>query len=225
MNAVEKAAVENKVLELQNDGSAYKRYEPVLKAICDRYYAVTMDGYPSGTMGYIIEFLKGGNATSFINADEYRTLLACGVRISGFGRALYVVLGRLLEDYYREYKYQKDRESQDNWAPTADDLAMEDAIDYAKKAVENANATIAKNNVILSQNKATTMTIKIENKLFYNGVDIKSYTDDQLFSEIAKAEAEVERLEKIATKPKKLQAKIDELKEGIKALADAIDAR
>lgn len=70
-----------------------------------------------------------------------------------------------------------------------------------------------------------TIMIKIENKTFFNGADISAYSDDALFGKIQEAEKELERLEAIKNKPKKLEKKIADLKEGIKALVEAVDAR
>ncbi len=65
----------------------------------------------------------------------------------------------------------------------------------------------------------------IETRTFIDGVDATTMSDEAIFSKIAKLEEQVDKYEKIITKPKKLQVKIDDIKKGIKELADYVDAR
>lgn len=57
------------------------------------------------------------------------------------------------------------------------------------------------------------------------GIESKSVTDAQIYATIAELEGEVETLNQIQTKPKKLVAQIDSMKLDIQALADFVDAR
>lgn len=52
-----------------------------------------------------------------------------------------------------------------------------------------------------------------------------SITDDQIFEEIVRLEAEVEKYSKTKAQPKAIKAKIDGLKAEIKALVDFSDSR
>lgn len=215
MNDALKRNIEDRILELQNDGPRYNLYQPVLEEIVIDNHKIDRGMNNGQTMvDHCIETLQYGSSTSFLTKEHYRIFKQC-IGTGWPSDAVMKVIGGLLADYYREWKYQNDKLVNVNKC-----AEIPEPPHHLDRAIAEQNAYYNK-----PTKQDTTMTIKIENKLFYNGVDIKMYSDDQLFSEIAKAEAEVERLEKIATKPKKLQAKIDELKEGIKALADAIDAR
>lgn len=55
--------------------------------------------------------------------------------------------------------------------------------------------------------------------------DAAQLSDDQLFEQIAQAEAEIERLNKIKRKPATLKTRIEALEAGVIALGDLIDAR
>lgn len=70
-----------------------------------------------------------------------------------------------------------------------------------------------------------TVNIKIETKTFFNGADISTMTDDALFDNIQRAENEIQRLENIKTKPKRLTKKIEELQAGLKQLVEVLDSR
>ena len=67
--------------------------------------------------------------------------------------------------------------------------------------------------------------IKIETKTYVNGVDVATMDDSEIYSLIAAQEAQVEELEKIKTKPKKLVAEIEKRKAGIQALVDYLDSK
>jgi len=66
---------------------------------------------------------------------------------------------------------------------------------------------------------------KIETVVRINNTDASEYSDDDIFSLIAKTEKDIEKLEAIKEKPKKLEVKIDKMKESIKELAKIVDAR
>lgn len=74
-------------------------------------------------------------------------------------------------------------------------------------------------------NSTLTTNIAIETKTLVNGKDIKDYTDASIYDLIAAQEAEIERLEAIKTKPKKLVAEIEKRKAGIQALVDHLDSK
>ena len=67
--------------------------------------------------------------------------------------------------------------------------------------------------------------IKIETKTYVNGTDVATLSDSEIYSLIAAQEAQVEELEKIKTKPKKLVAEIEKRKAGIQALVDYLDSK
>ena len=67
--------------------------------------------------------------------------------------------------------------------------------------------------------------IKIETKTYVNGTDVATLSDSEIYSLIAAQEAQVEELEKINTKPKKLVAEIEKRKAGIQALVDYLDSK
>lgn len=80
--------------------------------------------------------------------------------------------------------------------------------------------------LIHKPNEEPTMTAPtIETKTFIQGEDAATLTDTQIFSKIAKLEAEIEKLDKIQNKPKKLVAVIEKLKEDINKLVEFVDAR
>ena len=71
----------------------------------------------------------------------------------------------------------------------------------------------------------TTPTIEITTKTLINGQDISAMSDSVIYSTIAAQEAEIEKLEKIKNKPKRLVAEIEKRQAGIKALVDFLDGK
>lgn len=65
----------------------------------------------------------------------------------------------------------------------------------------------------------------IETKTFVNGVDATGMSDTEIFSLIAKTEAEIAKLEAIKTPSKKLAEAIGKLKTGVAELAEYVDNR
>lgn len=65
----------------------------------------------------------------------------------------------------------------------------------------------------------------IESKVFVNGTDATGMSDSEIFSLIAKTEAEIAKLEAIKTPSKKLQGAIQKLKTDVGALAEYVDSR
>ena len=68
-------------------------------------------------------------------------------------------------------------------------------------------------------------TKTIENITFIKGNKAETLTDNEIFSEIAKLEAQKATLNKIENKPKKLEAAIVNLQDDIQALVDYVDGR
>lgn len=66
---------------------------------------------------------------------------------------------------------------------------------------------------------------KVEQKTFINGVDAATLSDDHIFGLIAKAEQQIESLNKINNKPKKLQARIKDISAYVKDLVAYVDNR
>jgi len=81
--------------------------------------------------------------------------------------------------------------------------------------------------------KETTMTstlntaaaIEITTKTLVNGTNVADLSDAAIYDLIAKQEAEIERLEAIKAKPKKLVAEIAKRREGIQALVNHLDSK
>ncbi len=73
------------------------------------------------------------------------------------------------------------------------------------------------------------MPIKIEQVTYVvignSRVDIKSMSEDQLFSAIADSENEIKRLSGLLHQPKAIAARINDLQAGIKALVETADAK
>jgi hypothetical protein len=67
--------------------------------------------------------------------------------------------------------------------------------------------------------------ITIEVKTFVNGVEGSTLTDAAIFNKIAAIEVEIEKLEAIKRKPKKLVALIAEMQADVEKLADYVDKR
>lgn len=70
-----------------------------------------------------------------------------------------------------------------------------------------------------------TKLIKIESRVFVNGTDVTGYADADLYNLIAEQEKAIGELEKIQTKPKRLQNEINERRAGIEALVKMLDER
>lgn len=71
----------------------------------------------------------------------------------------------------------------------------------------------------------TEMAKNIETVVMIRGEDAAQKTDEQIFSFIAKLEAEIKSLEAINCKPKKLTARIKELQDDITKLVEYVDGR
>lgn len=66
---------------------------------------------------------------------------------------------------------------------------------------------------------------KVETLTLVGGQPAKNLSDDELFNAIHVIEGQIKHLEAIETKPKKLLAKIDDLKKGIADLVALVDSR
>jgi len=65
----------------------------------------------------------------------------------------------------------------------------------------------------------------ISTKTLVFGVDTASLSEDQLFDQVARVDAEIDRLEACKTQPKVMVARIAKMKEQLKALVEFIDAK
>ena len=65
----------------------------------------------------------------------------------------------------------------------------------------------------------------IQTKTFIFGADAANMSDAQIFTQIGKIEREIATLDQIQHKPKKLSARIEELRADVVKLADYVDAR
>ena len=85
----------------------------------------------------------------------------------------------------------------------------------------------AKPNSRTNTTEETTMekNAPIETKTFIFGADAANMTDAQIFTQIGKIEREIATLDQIQHKPKKLSARIEELRADVVKLAEYVDAR
>jgi hypothetical protein len=67
--------------------------------------------------------------------------------------------------------------------------------------------------------------LSFNNVVFLNGKPVSEYTDEQIYSAIKAEEARIESLEKIQTKPKRLQAEIESAKKGLTDLVTYLDSK
>jgi len=71
----------------------------------------------------------------------------------------------------------------------------------------------------------TTIMANIETKTFIDNQDASRLSDDEIFSKIAALETQINNLSAISNRPKKLDAKIAQLKRDIQSLVDYVDNR
>lgn len=67
--------------------------------------------------------------------------------------------------------------------------------------------------------------INVESKVFIDGVEAATFSDDQIFERIATVERQIKRYEGIESKPKKLEKRIADMKKGIADLIKYVDSR
>lgn len=89
----------------------------------------------------------------------------------------------------------------------------------------NHPARLAPSTTELKKEEPTMNKNLIETKTFVNGVDATGMSDAEIFSLIAKTEAEIAKLEAIKTPSKKLAEAIGKLKTGVAELAEYVDDR
>jgi len=92
----------------------------------------------------------------------------------------------------------------------------------ALRARDEAPARIHESN---EPKEELTMTANIETKTFIQGEDAANLSDGQIFDKIAKIEAKIDSLNKIVTKPKKLEKVIADLHGDIEKLVVFVDSR
>lgn len=97
--------------------------------------------------------------------------------------------------------------------------AIAEAINFHRSKTPNEDTTMT----------TTVAPVTIENVTYVtvdgNRVDVSKISVETIFSYIEKAEAEIERLNKLKARPKALERRIEELTNGIQALVAAADAR
>lgn len=98
----------------------------------------------------------------------------------------------------------------DNPPPSSKEAYQDNATKYAAKPIKKEPETMK--------------SIEIIKKTLINGTDITTMSDNDLFTKIAQAEAEVKALEEIEAKPKKLVARITEIKKSITDLVKLMDS-
>lgn len=89
----------------------------------------------------------------------------------------------------------------------------------------NHPARLAHSTTELKKEEPTMNKNLIETKTFVNGIDASDMSDTEIFSLIAKTEAEIGKLEAIKTPSKKLAEAIAKLKTGVAELAEYVDNR
>lgn len=92
---------------------------------------------------------------------------------------------------------------------------------YVRKPPKNVN----KQAEIQTEKEIIMSTENIETKVFIQGKDASEMTDAQIFSLIAKLEAEQDKLSQIKNKPKKLVLAVEKLGQDIQRLVEYVDAR
>lgn len=95
--------------------------------------------------------------------------------------------------------------------------------EHLKKA--SAHLASHVDNLVFNQlTKEKVMSLKIETKTFVNGDEIAKLSVEALVSLIRRTEDEIRSLEALESKPKKVVAKIEELKAGLAKLVEFADA-
>lgn len=107
--------------------------------------------------------------------------------------------------------------------PPHDDTV--DALSYALKVTKAAQDNTTETIITLKEITMNATAPAIEVKTFIRGVEAKDLSDDQIFNEIRRIEKDIEELDKVKSKPKKLAAKIEEMHKSIKELTEYVDGR
>lgn len=129
-------------------------------------------------------------------------------------------------DYYQTYKKKPKPTAGTNRAKLEIRVLTQHLPD-ANKAREHAHKAKHEPKQ-LTNPKPKTMEItvnKIETKTFINGSDAATLSDDQIFLLIARTEKDIEKLEAIKEKPKKLTIKITAMKNSVLELIKIVDSR
>lgn len=143
-------------------------------------------------------------------------------RVADGYRAVY--LRKVLPDVYK-VSYPKRETPAESIAPNA---YAETCQDFSGLEMRAANATTTGRIVpptpsLQTQPKEPIM--KIETKVFINDQDASTYTDDQIFAEIRRAEQRIEELKAIKVQSGKLAKAVDDLQDYVNKLAAYVDAR
>jgi hypothetical protein len=105
-----------------------------------------------------------------------------------------------------------------DWSPS--NLQLIDAAPEVEAPEAEAAPQPITENIMSKINTPVVVT-----RTFVLDQDVATMTDDQLYNAITTVGAEIERLEKVQPAPKKLIAKIAELKEHQQQIVDLVDAR
>jgi len=136
----------------------------------------------------------------------------------------------LFENSMFEETHTKTLKEPDNgwWGtiPTKHDDHI-DALRFTEQIFKPYPSKIDKLKFKLKLEKENTMNhiTKIETVVRINNTDASEYSDDDIFSLIAKTEKDIEKLEAIKEKPKKLTAKIKAMQASITELVKIVDTR
>lgn len=148
-------------------------------------------------------------------------------------RAVREVMKRFMElpSNSRQFTSAVMTELEDNfnlkWRGDKDTYAYHDSSLYRAhcgRGFDHVSISITTEGEVTMLPKANTPKL-IEKKTFINGVDASTLTDDQIFSVIKQAEAEIEGLELINNKPEKLGKKIAKLQKAIEKVRQYVDER
>ena len=108
-------------------------------------------------------------------------------------------------------------------ASTACDRLKRVALIQRTRADKEPKQTFTKYVHVSTPQEPKTMNIKITNKAFVNGHDIKDFTDEAILTLLHGVDEEIATLSKLDPIPKRFQKKIDEIKAGKQALLDLLD--
>jgi hypothetical protein len=119
--------------------------------------------------------------------------------------------------YHKDWLTKVDQPTQQNNA--------QHAVEETLRNYLSGSPALQLNITTQESNMSLGTTPVVVTKTFINNLEAESVTDDQIFELISRTELEIDRLEKTKTKPAKLKARIEAMKEDVKALVKLVDER
>lgn len=207
---MDKAAV--RCLEIVNDGKCHAKYHPVFKQ--------QLDTYGAEALRQAAAFAKQGkwgwlNGTWPTTETGKWTSLRAQCEMAGYEGVTQsrVVFGLVLE-HWLSSNVSAPAKPVPPWAeqckPSNQPVTYEEICNTLDKLAPQGTP------------KETVM-LKITHATYVNGTDVKTLSVDALVGLISTTEKEIEKLEALGSKPKKVLKKIDELKEGLAELVKIAD--